>query len=187
MKKELDFIEKDGGFIARLKPNGVNFTAGFFILFFVLALGFTIFSFLYYYPSPEISRQGNLFFLVSLILIIVISLAMLIIVINLVGQRQEVYYQNDEILFLKKNPFWFTTRKKINRSEIERIKREKLIFSIKNIWYAFLFHDHTAFHDDAEKYLVPHLFNNSHSIAFFEFAEDENKDFIVEQIRKRLD
>jgi hypothetical protein len=187
MKKELNFIEKDGGFTALLKPNGINFTAGFFILFFVSTLAFTIYTFIEYYPSAEISQEGNSFFLMSLILIIIISVVMLFIVINLVGQRQEVYLHEGEIAVLKKNPFWFTTIKKISTNQIERVKREKLIFSIKNIWYAFLFHDHTAFHDDAEKYLVPHLCNSSQSIAFFEFADEGNKDYIVEQIRKSID
>lgn len=187
MKKELSFTETDKGFQARLKSNGLNFTAGFFVLFFILTIVFTIYAVVKIYPTPDLSVEGNNIFLASMMLVGFISIVALVIVINLVGQSQEIIYTDNQLTVIKKNPLWFKTRKTISRSEIERIKREKLIFSVKNIWYAFLFHDHTAFHEDAEKYLVPHVFNSEHSLAFFEFAEDYNKDFIVEQIRKRLD
>jgi len=187
MKKELNYFETDNGFHANLKSNGVNFTAGFFILFFVLVLGFIFYALSEIYPSADLSIDGNNIFLASMLVVGFISLVLLVIVINLVGQSQQLIYEDDQLTVIKKNPLWFTTKKTITRNQIERIKREKLIFSIKNIWYAFLFHDHTAFHLDAEKYLVPHIFNSNYSLAFFEFAEEMNKDFIVEQIRKRLD
>lgn len=187
MKKELNFIENGNGFTASLKSNGINFTAGFFILFFVLVLGFVLYALVEIYPSPGLSINGNNVFLASMLLVGFISLIFLIIVVNLVGQSQQIVLLDNQLTIIKKNPLWFRTRKTITRSQIERIKREKLIFSVKNIWYAFLFHDHTAFHIDAEKYLVPHIFNSNLSLAFFEFAEENNKDFIVEQIRKRLD
>ena len=110
----------------------------------------------------------------------------MVMVINLTNQTQFLEYKGDQFTIGKRNPLWFNSVHTAPIRDINRIKKEKLVFSLNNIWYAFLFHDHTAFNEDAEKFLVPHITLRHRSLAFFEFAEDETKDYILEQLKQKI-
>ena len=167
-----------------LYPKGLKFTGVFFI---VLGLALIMFSIYVFINIVSFSNFNSIAGMLLLLVFFLFGITIIVSAYSLSNEFQEITISKNQILIVKKRPLLGKSSLRLDLNKVSEIKSDKLIFSFLNIWYAFLYHNqHAAYSEDVEKFLVPHVFNNSEPVSFFEFAEDKDKDFIIGKLNQQL-
>ncbi|MGK7394579.1 MAG: hypothetical protein ACNS62_08395 [Candidatus Cyclobacteriaceae bacterium M3_2C_046] len=170
----------------RLKSKGINFNAAFFLVVSVAFFVILVFLFFPLYLSFSSSSSSDWISLLGWCGLFFFNTQVFIYTMALSLEQQWLEINSGKLLVIKKRPFLRNEQLLLEIDQIKAINPEKLIMNFKNVWYAFLFH-HTDPHDeDTERFLVPHVYDGKNSFAFFEFASDDTKLQVIQQLKTRI-